>query len=185
MGLFNLFTKAKHRPVEPPLDGIDVHLRELPGAVHLIDGFPRTLVHELAHHMVADRPLPRCLNEGLAQFMEDMVPGYRPPIIDHRQARLQRRYWSWHGMHHFWDGRAFSLKSSQRLSYQLAQILFRNLASHRLRSTRLQEFLATAHRDDAGAAACRRCFGCPLSALVGECLGPGDWEPITVPCLLS
>lgn len=136
----------------------------------------RTLVHELAHHMVSDRPLPRWLNEGLAQFIEDLVPGHRPALIDHRQARVHRRYWSWFGITHFWNGTGFKNASSQRVSYQLAEILFRNLAGHRQRKNRLREFLSTAHRDDAGSAASVACFGCPLSALVEEFLGGGSWD---------
>ena len=137
----------------------------------------RTLVHELAHDMVHDRPLPRWLNEGLAQFAEDLVPGYRAPLIDARQARLQRRYWSWFGIDRFWDGRAFLEASSQRVSYQLANVLFRNMAGDRVRSRQLGEFIGTAHRDDAGQAACQACMGCSLAALVREFLGPGNWEP--------
>jgi hypothetical protein len=140
---------------------------------HSVD---RTLVHELSHNMVMRRPMPLWLNEGLAQYMEDMVPGDRAPLIDHRQVRLHRRYWSWFGINHFWDGSSFRSVSSQRLSYQLSEILFRNLVSDRTRGKRLHDFMETAHRDDAGAAACLRCFGRPLSALVEEFLGPGDWK---------
>jgi hypothetical protein len=137
----------------------------------------RTLVHELAHDMVYRRLLPRWLNEGFAQFAEDLVPGYRTPLIDHRQARLQWRYWSWFGMDHFWNGRAFSAVSSQRLSYQLSEILFRNLANDRARNAQIGTLLATADYHDAGQAAFKQCFGHSLSTLVEEFLGPGDWEP--------
>lgn len=136
----------------------------------------RTLVHELAHNMVALRPVPLWLNEGLAQTMEDMVPGYRAPIINARQVRLHRRYWGWFGLKHFWDGTAFSNIGSRRLSYQLAEILFRNLLAHRQRSRRMTEFLAAAHFKDAGLAACQACLGCDLNTLVAEFLGPGPWH---------
>jgi hypothetical protein len=137
----------------------------------------RTLVHELAHDMVDNLPLPRWLNEGIAQFSEDLVPGYRAPIIDSAAVRLQRRYWSWFGIDHFWNGRGFLLKPSQRVSYQLAEVLFRNLCADRNRRAGLGEFIGSAHRDDAGAAACEKCFGVSLAELVEEFLGPGDWEP--------
>jgi hypothetical protein len=137
----------------------------------------RTLVHELAHNMVSDWPLPVWLNEGLAQFAEDMVPGHRPPIVDHRQIRLQHRYWSWFGMDHFWNGEGFNFKPSQSVSYKLAEILFRNLAGNRARCRSLGAFLATAHRKDAGLAACEQCFGCSPWDLVEEFLGPGNWKP--------
>jgi hypothetical protein len=80
-------------------------------------------------------------------------------------------------MDRFWTGQSFRDTGSQRLSYQLADILFRNLASHRDRGPKLKSFLATARRDDAGASACQACFGCPPSTLVREFLGPGDWSP--------
>jgi hypothetical protein len=135
------------------------------------------MVQELAHDIVFDRPVPRWLNEGLAQFAEGMIPGYGPLLIDGRQVRLHRRYWSWFGMDHFWDGRAFLWKPSQRVSYQLSEILYRNLAGNRERSRNLGLFLATADRRDAGNAACRQAFGCQLEELVTEFLGDGDWEP--------
>jgi hypothetical protein len=135
-------------------------------------GAPTTLVHELAHDLVFDRPLPAWVNEGLAQLVEDMVPGYERPPVDARQVRLHYRYWSRFGMDHFWSGEAFERPSSQRLSYQLADILFRNLAAHPVRRRQLPKFLATAHGRDAGAAACKECFGCSLSGLVKEFLGP-------------
>jgi len=141
----------------------------------------QTLVHELAHALVADRPLPVWLNEGLAQFVEDMVPGYRAPFINARDVRLHRRYWSWFGTAHFWTGAGFKGAASQRLSYQLAEILFRNLVTDRDRRRSVSTFLATAHREDAGAKACREAFGCQLPTLVEEFLGPGSWGPIDNP----
>jgi hypothetical protein len=136
----------------------------------------KTLVHELAHNMVAHRPLPLWLNEGLAQTIEDMVAGHRPPLINARGVRLHRRYWSWFGTDHFWEGRGFRDVGSQRLSYQLSEIIFRNLLANRARNKRLSEFLATASYKDAGSAACRKCFGCSLGDLIEEFLGPGPWQ---------
>jgi hypothetical protein len=136
-----------------------------------------TLVHELAHDMVFDRALPRWVNEGLAQFAEDMVPGSSKPQVDARQVRLQRRYWSWFGTERFWNGKSFSTRSSQRLSYQLSEILFRNLAGHAVRSRDIGRFLKIANRSDAGQAACEDCFGCSLSELASEFLGEGNWGP--------
>jgi hypothetical protein len=145
------------------------------------DSRHRTLVHELAHDMVSHFPLPLWLNEGFAQSAEDLVPGFRPPLIDRKTIRLHRRYWSWFGMDQFWDGRAFKGISAQRLSYQLAEILFRNLSNHKVFCNRLGEFLATADRKDAGVVACAKCFDCSLGDLVAEVLGPGSWDPTTRP----
>jgi hypothetical protein len=222
--LFKFFKKhqAEAEPSPSPSpEWVAMHLDDIPGAMKLVDGFPRVdwslvsqslephskhpsigqmwtqlaeqwlgticqrlgdeyHVYESAHMLVMSsqapqRPLPRWLNEGLAQFAEDLVPGYRPPIIDHREVRLQHRYWSWFGTSHFWSGKAFDLKSSQRVSYKLAEVLFRNLVSDRRHRRGLAKFLATAHRQDAGAAACEECFGCSLSDLVEGFLGPGSW----------
>lgn len=137
----------------------------------------RALVHELTHESVSHLELPLWLEEGLAQSMEDMVPEYRPPIIDGRQARLHRRYWSWFGTDHFWRGTSFASVPSQKLSYQLSDILFRNLRNHRQHGRRLGEFVTTASRKDAGAAACKACFGRTLGDVAAEFLGPGNWEP--------
>jgi hypothetical protein len=159
------------------------------GGVHISRGYRHTVIngassalttltHELAHDMVFDKPLPQWVNEGLAQFAEDMIPHYRPPLIDTRQARLQRRYWKWFGIEQFWNGSSFFSPSSQRLSYQLANILFRNLAGDAVRGRHVGRFLETADRRDAGRSACENCFGCSLSDLAGEFLGAGDWQPI-------
>ncbi len=144
---------------------------------HTTGAYLRTMAHELAHNMVSHLPLPLWLNEGLAQRAEDMIGEFRGPLIGRRGARLQARYWSWFGLDRFWSGTSFFRRSSQRLSYQLANILFRNLIDHRSRRQNVRAFLATAHRRDAGQAACLECFGCPLSVLVEEFLGEGDWDP--------
>lgn len=144
---------------------------------HATGAYLRTMAHELAHNMVSHLPLPLWLNEGLAQRAEDMIGEFRGPLIGRRGARLQTRYWSRFGLDPFWTGKSFFKRSSQRLSYQLSNILFRNLTSHRSRRKNVRTFLATAHRRDAGQAACLECFGCPLSTLVEEFLGEGDWDP--------
>jgi hypothetical protein len=139
--------------------------------------FERTLVHELAHNLVRHRPLPRWLNEGFAQFAEGFIATNERVPLDRRQVRLHYRYWSWFKTDEFWNGEAFSSATAQRLSYQLAKILFLNLTTNRKRRGALVEFLSTAHHQDGGAAACSKCFGCSLSDLVAEFLGPGDWGP--------
>ena len=139
----------------------------------------RALVGFLAHDVVFDFPLPHWLEAGFLDFAEDMVqiPGYGDWRINERQVRVHQRYWSWFGIEHFWHGRGFLNDSSQRLCNELAKILFRNLASDRKRRPRLGGFIQVADRTDAGAAACVSCFGCSLSELVAEFLGPGEWGP--------
>lgn len=144
---------------------------------HTKGSYLRTMAHELAHNMVSHLPLPLWLNEGLAQRAEDMIGEFSGALIDHQGARVHARYWSWFGLDRFWFGKSFFKPSSQHISYQLAEILFRNLTSHRVRRQNVRAFLATAHRKDAGQAACLECFGCPLSSLVEEFLGEGDWDP--------
>ncbi|MCL2700679.1 MAG: hypothetical protein FWE88_03175 [Phycisphaerae bacterium] len=141
-----------------------------------------TLVHELAHTMLCGRGVPVWVDEGLAQWAASTVGfnqgwGGGGPRLDARQTRIVRRYWNGKGVGTFWSGQSFSLATSQRASYQLADVLFRNLLGHPSRRDRLGEFLATATHHDAGDAACRTCFGVPLALLVEEFLGPGPWQP--------
>lgn len=141
----------------------------LNGPLHL-----RALVHELAHDMVNNRPLPLWVNEGFAQAAEAMVSD-TTTMMTHRQKCLHFRYWSWFGIDRFWSGESFREIGGQRLSYELSAVLFQNLSNGRRTAPRIREFLATAHRDDAGDAACQACFGRPLSSIVEEFLGAGPW----------
>jgi hypothetical protein len=159
--------------------------------MHVADGYRHTvvdgksrsklgiLVHELAHDVVAGRNIPRWVNEGFAQCAAEMVKvsGYVRQALDERQVRIQQRYWSWFGIDRFWNGSAFLDRSSQRVSYTLAKILFRNLVTDRVRGRVVGTFLQTADRKDAGEAACKACFGCGLGEIVEEFLGEGEWEP--------
>jgi hypothetical protein len=136
------------------------------------------LAHELAHAMVSARPLPLWLNEGLAQMAESLARN-RPGAIEMtaRQGRAHRRCWGRGRIQQFWAGQTFHPATSQRASYQLAQVLFHNLLAAPARRQGVAALLKTADDKDAGAAACRACCGLTLGELAAEFLGPGDWEP--------
>ena len=68
-------------------------------------------VRVLTHSAVDNLPLPRWLNEGLAQQMEDLVrPAHRPFLLTPREVRVQQRYWKWFGIQRFWIGSSFYVK---------------------------------------------------------------------------
>ena len=159
--------------------------------VYISDGYPhivlnapgnvvslQTLVHELTHSAVDSLPLPRWLNEGMAQKMEDLVrPAHHPFLLTPREVRLQQRYWAWFGIQRFWNGSSFNLKGGQRPSYQLSEVMARSLIVGRGRNGLFKLFLLYAHRRDAGEEAARKFLGCGVGDLVAEFLGPGDWYP--------
>lgn len=138
-----------------------------------------TLVHELAHGAVDQLPLPRWLNEGFAQLMEDMVrPAHRRRFsLTPHEAASQRRYWGWLGLRQFWSGASFSHKGGQRLSYQLSEVMVRNVVFSCGRKGTFRKFLLHANLRDAGNAAALEYLRTGVGGLAGEFLGPGDWSP--------
>lgn len=139
----------------------------------------QTLVHELTHSAVDNLPLPRWLNEGLAQQMEDLVrPAHRPFLLTPREVRVQQRYWKWFGIQRFWIGSSFYVKGGQRPSYQLSEVMVRSLIAGRGRNGLFKQFLLHANRRDAGEEAARKFLACGVGDLVAEFLGVGDWSPL-------
>ncbi len=139
----------------------------------------QTLVHELTHSAVANLPLPRWLNEGLAQQMEDLVrPAHLPFKLSARELRVQQRYWGWFGIQRFWFGSSFNLKGGQRPSYQLSEVIVRSLMTGRGRNGLFKQFLLHAHRRDAGEQAARQFLNVGVGDLAAEFLGSGPWSPL-------
>lgn len=95
------------------------------------------------------------------------------------------RLWRRAGLGRFWSGEGFhSAGEMQKRSYELAEVLVRNLAldfrprgfgRDRKPVERLLQFLRHASYEDAGDAAAREWLGRDLAAIVGQFLGPGDW----------
>ena len=147
------------------------------GVPHILlpvnDEMEDTLAHELVHALVAHLPLPMWLNEGLAVAMEDLsMHGSSLPTID--DIAEHRARWTSATIQDFWSGASFRDPEWQRLSYQLAHGLLTTLARD---YPRLVALTSSAHRDDAGASACRAVYGQDLGKLPQAMLGLGDWAP--------
>ncbi|HUU84925.1 MAG TPA: hypothetical protein VM243_15605 [Phycisphaerae bacterium] len=134
------------------------------------------LTHELVHANLDSLEVPQWIEEGIAQVVEQIVMGRDWFRVDHERANRHQRYWQRHGLQSFWCGEAFSRRDEgQELSYDLAQILVRNLLSDA--EGRFVEFLKLAERADYGEAAARQCFGEKLAQRARGFLGEGDWAP--------
>jgi hypothetical protein len=132
------------------------------------------LAHELTHAYVAHLPIPAWLNEGVAQLCEISLTGRDHTRYDEIKDSIDA-YWNEDTIQAFWDGSAFLRDhDSQMHSYHLAKVLTSRLSRQR---SGFHDFLHSAHRDDAGAAALAATWGYTLSGLVADYLGEGNWTP--------
>ncbi|MCR9211235.1 MAG: hypothetical protein NXI28_23650 [bacterium] len=138
----------------------------------------RVIAHELNHALLRHLPLPLWLDEGVTQFMEDVVLESSYFFVDHQLVRLHREYWNKENIQSFWSGESFILSDDgQQLSYHLAQVLFRNLmADH---SKKVREILLQANSRDAGNAAFVNVLGQTLADRVAQFLGSGPWSTLS------
>ena len=142
------------------------------------DDYSRTIAHELNHSLLRHLPLPLWLNEGVTQFMEDVVLGWSNFIVNHEIAQRHRSYWNAETIDAFWSGAAFySADEGQELSYHLSQVLFRNLSSDYPK--KVSGILKSANYKDAGEAAFLAGCGHLLADRVSQFLGEGPWAPRT------
>lgn len=125
-----------------------------------------TLAHELTHAATVHFPLPTWVQEGIAQIVEQSrqcVP------IDCERALEHKRFWRARGLREFWSGDLFHRPKGREFAYELAEILARNLVGDY--KGRFVDFLQSAHFDDAGEEAARRCFGLSLAKIAEGFLG--------------
>lgn len=142
------------------------------------DEHERTIAHEMNHALLRHLPLPLWLNEGVTQFMEDVVVDSSCFVVDNETVRRHRDYWNRDTIHSFWSGESFfSPDDGQELSYHLAHVLFRNLMSDYPK--RMKDFLNSANWSDAGDSALRTVCGVTLGDCVCQFLGDGVWNPRT------
>lgn len=141
------------------------------------DGLQATIAHELTHACLSHLTLPLWLEEGITQFVEELVHSQRQFQLDRESAERTRILWRERGLSDFWWGNAFQqADEAQECSYRLAQIIFRLLATdHR---PNLPAFVRTAHAGDAGESAAREHLGFGLAQIAAQFLGPGEWEPV-------
>jgi hypothetical protein len=134
----------------------------------------RTIAHELTHAAMADLPLPSWLNEGVTRVVEDVLLDQSHFWINSEIAREHRTYWNPKTIQAFWSGESFHHPGDvQRLSYSLAEVLVRNLASDH--PGKLPALLNAAEASDAGEQALREICKTTLAARVSQFLGPGEW----------
>lgn len=135
------------------------------------------LSHELVHDALGHLPLPPWLNEGITQMLESHLAGTPKLDVSSETARRHRRLWRRIGLLAFWSGESFhsARAGEQAASYELAEILARNLAAEH--GPAFFDFVAEARAGDAGRAAADRVLGRSLGECAAAFLGPGDWEP--------
>lgn len=137
------------------------------------------LVHELTHGCLAHLPIPAWLNEALSMRMEEVVCGSDIFRLDGELYDRHVAYWNADSIQSFWTGESWQIPGdSFELSYNLAQILWRKIevdlgASH----DQVVRFIAAAHANDSGEAACQSTFNTSLGDLVTDFLGEGEWKP--------
>jgi hypothetical protein len=131
----------------------------------------RTLAHELAHVVLADRELPLWLEEGLVALVEqelvpqELVYGKLAP----RQLLETRRFWRTHDLALFWSGAAFFDVEAQEHAYRLAEVMIRNLSDRY--GKRFGTFVESATREDHGEVAATATFGITLRDCASQFLG--------------
>ncbi len=137
----------------------------------------RMLAHELAHACLDRLPLPPWLNEGVTMIMVKATFDESSLFVLSRESvETHRTYWSTHGLQAFWSGKAFHRPDEgQRLSYELAEIMVRNLLGDH--KDRFLDFLRRARKGDCGENAAREVLGVSLGNYAALFLGKGDWTP--------
>lgn len=134
-----------------------------------------TLVHELTHACLSDCHLPLWLEEGVTQTMEEAILGYSHFTLSREHVERHQEYWGKNGLRCFWWGQSFHrADEGMELSYDLAQVLTRNLLS-RGRDDFLR-LLKRADPLDCGDSATRAIYGFGIGDLAGHFLGEGDWD---------
>jgi tetratricopeptide (TPR) repeat protein len=140
------------------------------------DRLEGTMIHELTHACVARLGLPRWVEEGLTQIVDEEQTGQPKLLADTGTLLWLRSHWRREGLGGFWHGEAFSSsEEGLRASYPLAFIL-----AHRLLERdrdRYRRFLLAARWEDCGASALQEVFGLGPGTVAASFLGEGDWEP--------
>ena len=119
---------------------------------------------------------PLWLEEGVAQYLPQIMLQAYTFTLDREMAQRHERLWGRMGLQSFWSGRSFSIPDERsELSYHLAELLVRNLTADHPR--RFRSFLADARAADAGDAAARSRLRRPLEHIARQFLGEGAWAP--------
>lgn len=136
----------------------------------------RVIAHEMCHLLLSHLPLPLWLNEGITQVVEDILVDGSSFLLDHETLRRHRAYWNHDSINDFWSGDSFAAADEgQELSYNLAQVIVRNLIADYPNA--LNEIIQSAHYGDAGNNAFQNICQETLGDQIELFLGKGDWEP--------
>lgn len=140
-----------------------------------IDNAEPIIAHEMTHALLAHLPIPTWLNEGLAVNMEAVVTGYSADRMSRETFAKHQAFWGPKEIQEFWMGSSFSRPDEgQRLSYQLAEILVKNLAEQ---YGPFVEYCNQASWEDAGESALESVFDLSLGDMISNFLGDGEWQP--------
>jgi hypothetical protein len=140
------------------------------------DVIERTIAHELTHAQLSHLDLPLWLNEGFTQVVEGQIIGSSTFWLSAEMALAHREFWNAETIQQFWSGMSFYRNDEgQHLSYELAEVLIRNLSDDC--GKRLFDFVEHASASDAGQQALREACGVALEDCVAQFLGRGDWSP--------
>lgn len=135
----------------------------------------QSLAHELTHLLVSGYPLPSWLNEGLAQYEEEVLTGHSRFQVTPQSVREMRKHWNEAGIGRLLSGDAFHLPDdSQKHAYLLSEMLVRNLVTDR--ASQVELLIRSVQAEDSGDAALRECFGRSLRERLREILGDGSWQ---------
>jgi hypothetical protein len=137
-----------------------------------------TLAHELAHNLVAHLPLPRWLNEALAEAFDADLAGGRFAAVDRELHAQHESFWNAQTIQEFWMGRSFHTVEGQRVSYSLAQLLL-DIINREVRPPPevFRRFVEQSIWQDAGEAAALDQIEVSLGEIASVFLGDGDWAP--------
>lgn len=134
-----------------------------------MDAMEPTLVHELAHALLAHLPMPAWVNEGLAVNTERRWAPRLPQFQPHELAKKHHRFWNDETMQQFWSGKSYlRTDDGNLLSYDLAQRLIALIAQDHERLTR---FVNLASSQDGGSQAALDVLGMSLGELTQEAIG--------------
>ena len=145
---------------------------------YTMDQERQTLAHELAHNLVAQLPLPRWLNEALAEaFCADLAGG-RFAVVDRDLMAQHRAFWNAETIQEFWKGESFQTIEGQPVSYSLAAVLL-DIINRELKPSpeAFRRFVKQSDWNNAGEEAAREQLETGLGEIAQVFLGAGDWSP--------
>ena len=135
-----------------------------------------TIAHELNHFFLQHLDLPRWLDEGITQVVEQEVAGWTRPEQDRELSRKHAKWWNPETIQEFWSGESFFAPDDrQEMSYDLAL----QMAKHLLRKfpSTFADLLKSAISADAGDAALWVTCKYSLNQCVADILGNQGWTP--------